>query len=173
MGRLASLIWDIATSLIVWSRASANEVLGRGQVDVAGDTRNDVEHCALPGHYSVIASSDELLILRRDDGGVSVGARTERPTDAVVGERGWTDGTAVARLLPTHIVEIKGTIGAGGISLGAVDLSDVCAPPPGPLPPGSGIPNTPYAVVRSGDLCQLGSTPIGNVIATSTRVKAC
>lgn len=81
-------IWDQMAELAVWSKATADEVDGRGQVEVAGDTRNDVEHCALPGFYSVVAASDQLVLLRRDDGGISIAAKTARPSGATTGDRG-------------------------------------------------------------------------------------
>jgi hypothetical protein len=133
---LLGSIWDTVGELIVWSRASANEVAGKGQVAVAkGEDRDDTEHCALPGHYSVIASNDEIMVLRRDDGAISVVARTARPSDAVTGERGWTHAkgglTRVKDgLLGGTVFEIKGNqtgvadpvtgiLVGGGISLGS------------------------------------------------------
>lgn len=86
---IGSTIWDTVGQLVVWGKALANEASGKGQVETSGDDdREDVEHCALPGFYSVISSSDKLLILRRDDGGVSVAAKTERPSGAATGDRG-------------------------------------------------------------------------------------
>jgi hypothetical protein len=75
-------------------------------------------------------------------------------------------------MLPTHKFEVPHTAVVGGINLGAIDGTDLGVPPPGPLPPGSGVVGTLYPVGRSGDLVQLGSTPIGNLIASTTRTKA-
>lgn len=134
-------IWDTIGELIVWAVASANESDGKGQVTIAGDTaaggqedRSDTEHCALPGHYSAIEKDDPLLTMRRDDGAVSIGARTVRPTDAVAGERGWThkdsglvrvksgttDTVFEVKDMQTGIADpVTGILVGGGCSLGS------------------------------------------------------
>jgi hypothetical protein len=84
---LKGAVWDQMAELAVWCTATANEGDGRGQTNDVND-RDDVEHCALPGFYSVIAASDKLLLLRRDDGGVTIAAKTTRPTGAAAGDRG-------------------------------------------------------------------------------------
>jgi hypothetical protein len=82
-------VWDTAGELIVWAVATADEVSGIGQALFAvGDSRDDVEHCALPGFYSGIKKDDKLLTLRRDDGGVSLAAKTDRPSGCQPGDRG-------------------------------------------------------------------------------------
>ena len=90
---LAADVWDVVGRLAVWAKAKANEASGKGQMETSGDDdREDVEHCALPGFYSVIAADDKLLLLRRDDGGVTIAAKTERPSGAAAGDRGaWVD----------------------------------------------------------------------------------
>lgn len=92
-------IWDTAGEFLVWSRATANESGGRGQVSIAeGETRDDVEMLALPGFYSVISEDDALLTLRRDDGGVALAAQTARPSGATAGDRGILTGSTNLRV---------------------------------------------------------------------------
>ena len=143
------------------------------QVD-AGDPKPvpRVVQVGLPGAYAVARAGVKGILFRLLHQSLFVAADTQPPYDAVVQEVGWTDGTAQVRLLPTHKFEVPHTAVADGICLGGIDGLDGGTPPPGPLPPGSGVPGQLYAVARAGDLVQLGSTPIGNVIASTTRTKA-
>lgn len=164
---------ELLTRMLTWATLTRDQDGdGHVQADV-GDPRpiERVVQLGLPGAYAVAKAGVKGVFMRLLDGGWFFAADTPPPADAVVGEVGWTDGTAKARLLPTHKLEVAGTTATGGINLGALDGTDLGPAPPGPLP-AVGVPGVLYPVARTGDLVQLGSTPIGNVIASTTRTKA-
>lgn len=111
--------WGEAGGLLVWSAAEADETDGRGPVNVQGDEiREDVEHLALPGFYAVIASGDNLVLLRREDGGISIGSRTARPSGAAVGDRGIVTSAGLHLKLSGDVLTVSGCDATNGIQLG-------------------------------------------------------
>ncbi len=96
---MASDVWGVIGRALGWMRVRGDgDASGLVQVEGVGSNdedageeeregRDDVEHCALLGFGSVAESGDLVLVLRRDDGGVSIAAYTVPPTDSVKGDR--------------------------------------------------------------------------------------
>lgn len=128
---------DAVQKAITWATITrSQDANGTVQVD-AGGTRplERILQLGLPGAYAVAKAGVTGILFRLLSNGLFVSADTKPPSDAVVQEVGWFDGTAIARLLPTHVFELKatktgvavpatGVLIGGGISLGAVNLSD-------------------------------------------------
>jgi hypothetical protein len=123
--------------------ATTTSVDDGGRVQMAGPsgggrTENlpGVAQWSLPYFYSVAEAGVRGAVLRLLRGGIMVAIKHVRPSDAVAGEAGiFSPGGALVRLLKTKVFEVKGTktgvavpatgvLTGGGISLGAVDLSD-------------------------------------------------
>lgn len=115
-------MWEILGRLFVWGTVTRDQDSdGHVQADV-GDPKpiERVVQVATPGVYGVAKAGVKGIFLRLLDGAWSLGADTKPPSDAVAGECGLYDGTAVARITPTlHTFEVKGTAAASGIKLGS------------------------------------------------------
>ena len=128
------MIEHLLQRLVTWATITRDQD-GDGFVQVdAGDPKplEKVVQVGLPGAYAVATAGVKGILLRLLSNSLFVAADTMPPPDAVVREVGFFDGTALARLLPTHIFEVKkaktgvavpatGVLIGGGISLGATD----------------------------------------------------
>lgn len=165
-------IWDTAGEFLVWSRATADESGGRGQVSIAeGETRDDVEMLALPGFYSVISSNDALLTLRRDDGGVAMAAQTARPSGATAGDRGIIVGDVHLRVRAgtTNKVSARKVTGAApkAVALNGDDCNRNAL-----MQTWMTQVEAAINAIAPGAVTPFVTSSIADVVATSTRLEA-
>jgi hypothetical protein len=189
---MASGQWSEIQGLLTWGTITEAEALsgvdaGQSKAVLApGETRQHVEDCALPGFYSVHAPADKTILVRTEDGAVTLAARVARPADAVAQERGITRpgkaGPTILRLTAKdlgggggteNVAEIKGAtyifLGNDGAMKAVVrNLDGVDA-------------NTPLAIwmtqvetfinaIAPGTISPLHPTTIGAAIASTTKL---
>lgn len=108
----------VAARLFGLARATADADEGIGQVEVAANEQRPCEHGALPGFSSGVSpgDGDELLVLRRRAGALSLVSLAHPPGEQAGDRTIWTRDGLTLRLRG-KVLEITGSDALDGIKL--------------------------------------------------------
>lgn len=164
----------VAARLLARARATADATDGAGQIEAASRDPRPCVHGALPGFSSGITADDDLFIVRRRDGSISVASLAHAPGEQARDRTIWT-GDGLTLRLRGKVLEVTGSEALDGILLdGTVKVvrhGDNVTPTAAEILWKSQAATIINAIV-GGAVTPVAVDPIGTSVASTTKVKA-
>jgi hypothetical protein len=164
----------VASRLLARARATADAADGAGQIEAAARDARPCVHGALPGFSSGISADDDLLVLRRRDGSISL-VSLSHPAGEQAGDRTIWTGDGLTLRLRGKVLEVTGSEALDGIKLDGntyiVRHGDSVTPTAAEILWKSQAATIINAIV-GGAVTPVAVDPIGTSVASTTKVKA-
>jgi hypothetical protein len=164
----------VAARLLARARATADATDGAGQIEAASRDPRPCVHGALPGFSSGITADDDLFIVRRRDGSISVASLAHAPGEQAGDRTIWT-GDGLTLRLRGKVLEVTGSDALDGIKLdGDVKVArdgDDCSRNVEMIAWMTKVETVCNALVP-GYVTPFVGPSVADVVATTTKVKA-